>query len=154
MADLSARDIERAKFAFSIYDFEGNDTMDAFYLADCLRALNLNPTIALCKKLGMEEQKKTKKMKLDEFLPVYSQVKKDKDCGSYEDFMEVLKLYDKEGNGTMLYAELEHILCSLGERMEKEEVIPVLAETCPEEDEDGFIPFEPFCKKLCEGVKF
>ena len=65
--------------------------------------------------LGMEEQKKTKKMKLDEFLPVYSQVKKDKDCGSYEDFMEVLKLYDKEGNGTMLYAELEHILCSLGE---------------------------------------
>jgi len=188
MADLSARDIERAKFAFSIYDFEGNDTMDAFYLADCLRTLNLNPTIALCKKLGMEEQKKTKKMKLDEFLPVYSQVKKDKDCGSYEDFMEVLKLYDKdcgsyedfmevlklydkdcgsyedfmevlklydkEGNGTMLYAELEHILCSLGERMEKEEVIPVLAETCPEEDEDGFIPFEPFCKKLCEGVKF
>jgi len=148
MADLSARDIERAKFAFSIYDFEGNDTMDAFYLADCLRALNLNPTIALCKKLGMEEQKKTKKMKLDEFLPVYSQVKKDKDCGSYEDFMEVLKLYDKEGNGTMLYAELEHILCSLGERMEKEEVIPVLAETCPEEDEDGFIPFEPFVKAI------
>merc|ERR1719154_129614 len=104
--------------------------MDAFYLADCLRALNLNPTIALCKKLGMEEQKKTK------------------DCGSYEYFMEVLKLYDKEGNGTMLYAELEHILCSLGERMEKEEVIPVLAETCPEEDEDGFIPFEPFVKAI------
>merc|ERR1711872_879256 len=143
MADLSARDIEKAKFAFSIYDFQGNDTMDAFYLGDCLRALNLNPTIAVCEKLGMEKMKKTKMMKLDEFLPIYSQVKKDKDCGSFEAFMEDLKLYD----------ELEHILVSLGERMEKEEVIPVLAETCPEEDEDGFIAFEPFCRKLTEPSK-
>lgn len=153
MADLSARDIEKAKFAFSIYDFEGNETMDAYYLGDCLRALNLNPTLAVLDKVGAKKMKKEKKIKLDEFLPVYSQIKKDKDCGSYEDFVEVLKLYDKESNGMMLYAELEHILCALGERLEKPEVIPVLAETCPEEDEDGFIPYEPFIKKLTEGVK-
>jgi len=153
MSDLSARDIERAKFAFSIYDFEGNDTMDAYYLGDCMRALNLNPTIAVLEKLGMEKMKKTKKFKIDEFLPLYSQVKKDKDCGSYEDFMEVLKLYDKENNGTMLYAELEHILISLGERLEKDEVVPVLAETCPEEDEDGFIPYEHFCRAITEKSK-
>jgi len=148
MADLSARDIEKAKFAFSIYDFEGNETMDAYYLGDCLRALNLNPTLAVLEKVGAKKMKKEKKMKLDEFLPVYSQIKKDKDCGSYEDFVEVLKLYDKESNGMMLYAELEHILCALGERLEKPEVIPVLAETCPEEDEDGFIPYEPFIKAI------
>merc|ERR1712063_41892 len=52
MADLAARDVERGKFAFSIYDFEGNDTMDAFYIGDCLRALNLNPTNAAIEKLG------------------------------------------------------------------------------------------------------
>jgi len=148
MADLSARDIEKAKFAFSIYDFEGNETMDAYYLGDCLRALNLNPTLAVLDKVGAKKMKKEKKMKLDEFLPIYSQIKKDKDCGSYEDFVEVLKLYDKESNGMMLYAELEHILCALGERLEKPEVIPVLAETCPEEDEDGFIPYEPFIKAI------
>jgi len=153
MADLSARDIEKAKFAFSIYDFQGNETMDAYYLGDCLRALNLNPTLAVLDKVGAKKMKKEKQMKLDEFLPIYSQIKKDKDCGSYEDFVEVLKLYDKESNGMMLYAELEHILCALGERLEKAEVVPVLAETCPEEDEDGFIPYEPFIKKLCEGVK-
>lgn len=153
MADLSARDVERAKFAFSIYDFQGDDTMDAFYLGDCLRALNLNPTIAILEKLGMEKMKKTKKLKLDEFLPIYSQVKKDKDCGSFEDFMEVLKLYDKENNGMMLHAELEHILISLGERLEKEEVAPVLAESLPEEDEDGFIPFEPFVKCIVNMSK-
>jgi len=152
MTDLSARDVEKAKFAFSIYDFEGNDTMDAYYLGDALRALNCNPTLAVVEKLGGKEMKKEKKFKLDEFLPIYSTVKKDKDCGSYEDFMEVLKLYDKEDNGMMLYAELEHILISLGERLEKAVVTPILEECLPEEDEDGFVPYEPFCKKLTQGV--
>ena len=55
-----------------------------------------------------------KKFKLDEFLPIFSQVKKDKDMGTYEDFMECLKLYDKNGDGTMIGAELYHILVSLG----------------------------------------
>uniref|UniRef100_A0A2P2HVL4 Myosin light chain n=1 Tax=Hirondellea gigas TaxID=1518452 RepID=A0A2P2HVL4_9CRUS len=153
MADLSARDIEKVKFAFSIYDFEGNETMDAFYMGECLRALNLNPTIAVLEKLGLAKKKKEKKYKLDEFLPIYAQVKKDKDAGSYEDFVEVLKLYDKDGVGLMMFAELEHILISLGERLEKEEVLPILAAMCDEEDEDGFIPYEPFLKKLCDGVK-
>lgn len=65
--------------------------------------------------LGQAKKKKEKKFKLDEFLPIYSQVKKDKDCGSYEDFIEVLKLYDKDLNGSMMFAELEHILLSLGQ---------------------------------------
>lgn len=153
MADLSARDVEKVKFAFSIYDFEGNETMDAFYMGECLRALNLNPTLAVLEKLGLAKKKKEKKFKLDEFLPIYAQVKKDKDAGSYEDFVEVLKLYDKDLNGLMMLAELEHILISLGERLEKSEVTPILTAMCDEEDEDGFIPYEPFLKKLCEGVK-
>ncbi|XP_069961247.1 uncharacterized protein Mlc1 isoform X1 [Cherax quadricarinatus] len=67
--------------------------------------------------------------------------------------MEVLKLYDKAENGTMMYAELEHILMSLGERLEKSELEPVLKECCNEEDEDGFIPYEPFLTKLCKDIK-
>ena len=43
------------KFAFSIYDFEGNETMDAFFMGDCLRALNLNPTLAVLEKVGFLE---------------------------------------------------------------------------------------------------
>ena len=55
-----------------------------------------------------------KKFTLEEFLPIFSQVKKDKDQGCYEDFVECLKLYDKAENGTMLGAELSHTLLSLG----------------------------------------
>lgn len=51
---------------------------------------------------------------LEEFLPIYSQVKKDKDVGAYEDFHEGLKVYDKAENGTMMAAELAHVLLSLG----------------------------------------
>jgi hypothetical protein len=41
-----------ATFAFSIYDFEGNGTVDAFYVGDILRGLNLNPTLAVIEKMG------------------------------------------------------------------------------------------------------
>lgn len=45
------------KFAFGIYDFDGNDTMDAFFLGDCLRALDLNPTNAYIEKMGGTKKK-------------------------------------------------------------------------------------------------
>lgn len=51
---------------------------------------------------------------LDEFLPIFSQVLKDKDQGVYEDFVECLKLYDKAEDGHMIGGELTHILLSLG----------------------------------------
>ena len=45
-----------------------------------------------------------------------AEVKKSKDLGSFEDFIECLKLYDKHENGTMMLGELEHILLSLGKK--------------------------------------
>ena len=51
---------------------------------------------------------------LEEILPIYSGVKKDKDQGVFEDFVECLKLYDKSENGTMVGAELLNILLTLG----------------------------------------
>jgi len=152
MGDVSARDKERIQFAFSIFDSEGKGEIDACYQADLLRALNLNPTNAVIEKLGLNVRRNTKKIKMDDFLPIFSTVKKDKDAGSFEDFIEILKLYDKQENGTIMYAELEHILCSLGERFEKDDIIPVLKETCDEEDEEGCIPYAPFLKKICAAV--
>lgn len=89
-------------------------TLDAVNLGDVLRALNLNPTNASIEKLGGTKKKGEKLLKLDEFLPIYSQCKKDKDQGCYEDFLECLKLYDKQENGTMMAAELSHTLLALG----------------------------------------
>merc|ERR1711970_1252445 len=80
--DLNAKDVERAKFAFDIYDFEGKSRMDLFYLGDCLRGLKMNPTLKMIEKLGGAKKKGEKFLKLEEFFPIYSEVKKSKDTGS------------------------------------------------------------------------
>ena len=88
-----------------------------FYLGDVLRGLNTSPTLAKVKDLGGAAKKGEKFMKLEEFYPIYAQIKKDlKDMGSFEDFVECCKLYDKQENGTMMMCELEHILLNLGKR--------------------------------------
>lgn len=69
-------------------------------------------------------------------------MKKDKEQGTFEDFLECLKLYDKEENGKMMAAELAHTLLSLGERLEDAETDIVLKDCMDQEDEDGFIPYE------------
>lgn len=66
-------------------------------------------------KFGGTEKRGEKTMSVEEFLPIFSDAKKDKDQGCYEDFLECLKLYDKQENGTMLLAELSHLLVTLGE---------------------------------------
>jgi len=153
MASLTNRDIERAKFTFDIYDFEGNATMDAFYIGDALRALNLNPTNAQCEALGALKQKKQKYLKIDDFLPIYEKQKKEKDTGCYDDYIEVLRLYDKNDDGMLPFAELRHVLLAIGERFEDaKDLDPFLAETfTEEEDEDGFVPYAPFAKRLVAG---
>merc|ERR1712098_241384 len=42
--------------------------------------------------------------------------------GTYHDYVELLKLYDKNSNGTMMLAELDNILCNLGDEIPKEHV--------------------------------
>lgn len=103
------------EFAFSVYDHDGSGKIDAQDIGDVLRALNLNPTLALVEKMGGKKKRGEQLLTLEEFLPIYGQVKKEKEQGCYEDFLECLKLYDKNEDGTMLLAELHHTLLALGE---------------------------------------
>ncbi|XP_043289649.1 myosin light chain 1 isoform X2 [Venturia canescens] len=152
VADLSPRELEKCEFAFSIYDADGTNVIDAFDLGNVLRALNLAPTNATIEKVGGTQKRGEKKMTLEEFLPIYADLKEnDKDQGGYEDFLECLKLYDKAENGMMLAAELSNMLLTVGEKLADDEVNMVLSECMDPEDEDGFIPYAPFLKKLLAG---
>ncbi|XP_005183160.2 myosin light chain alkali isoform X1 [Musca domestica] len=146
MADVPKREQENIEFVFEVMG--GPDGIDAYDLGDALRALNLNPTLALIEKMGGTKQRKLKMIKFDEFLPIYSQVKKEKEQGCYEDFIECLKLYDKQENGTMLLAELQHALLSLGENLEDEQVETLFADCLDPEDDDGMIPYSQFVQRL------
>lgn len=80
-----------------------------------MRALNLNPTNAAIERLGGTTKRGEKTITVEEFLPIFEQAKNDKDQGGYEDFLECLKLYDKQENGTMLGVELSNMLLTVGE---------------------------------------
>ncbi|KAK4880943.1 hypothetical protein RN001_004262 [Aquatica leii] len=148
MADLKESEIEDAEFAFKIYADDG--ALDATALGTVLRALNLNPSLESLEKLGATKKKGEKKFKFEEFLPLYSECKKEKkDQGCYEDFVECLKLYDKAEDGKMLAGELHHALLALGEKLTEPEVDELFEDCMGEEDDEGQIDYEPFLKKMC-----
>ena len=56
-----------------------------------------------------------KRVSFEEFLPIFLSCQQKKDSGSMEDFVEGLRVFDKDGNGFINSAELRHVLTSLGE---------------------------------------
>jgi Ca2+-binding EF-hand superfamily protein len=56
-----------------------------------------------------------KQYKFEEILPIYKAVSADPEAGTFADFMEAFKTFDREGQGFINAAELRHVLTSLGE---------------------------------------
>ncbi|XP_060747402.1 myosin light chain 3 isoform X2 [Tachysurus vachellii] len=115
---------------------------------DVMRALGLNPTNAeVSKVLGTSdpEELQSKLVDFKTFLPMFQQISASSKQGKYEDFVEALRPLDKEGNGTIMCAELRQILLTLGERLSVGEVERVFA---GQEESDGFISYEAFVKHI------
>jgi len=55
-----------------------------------------------------------KQYKFEEILPVYKQANEAAESGTFADFMEAFKTFDREGQGFINAAELRHVLTSLG----------------------------------------
>ena len=59
-----------------------------------------------------------KSYKFEEFIPVYKELINEKDTGTFADFMEAFKTFDREGQGFISGAELRHVLSSLGKLLQ------------------------------------
>ncbi|KIH63439.1 hypothetical protein ANCDUO_06261 [Ancylostoma duodenale] len=111
---------DQLKEIFNLYDEELDGKIDGTQIGDVVRAAGLKPTNAMVTK----EQ------------------------GTYADFVEGLKVFDKEECGKILSAELRHILLALGERLTADEVDEILKGA---EDAEGLIKYEDFIKKVLAG---
>merc|ERR1712013_217071 len=150
---LKKKEVDAIDFAFDVYDFKGDGKVDAFYAGDLIRACNLNPTLRTIKEVGGQSEKGKKTLTKAEVFPMYKACKDSKDQGGFHDFVEILKLYDKNNDNTMIGNELFRLLTNLGEKLTKEEAKGLMKELCEPEDDDGFMPFIPFLEKICAAEK-
>jgi len=153
MTDLSASEIEDVREVFDLFDFwDGRDGMvDGAKVAEFLRCCGLNPTNKLVSQNGGTEKLGDKQYKFEEILPIYKTISEDTDTGTFADFMEGFKTFDREGQGYMSAAELRNVITMMGERMTDEEVDQILKYTDTQEDLDGNIKYEDFIKKVMAG---
>merc|ERR1712055_464538 len=148
---LKKKEVEAIDFAFDVYDFKGDGNVDAFYAGDLMRACNLNPTLKTIDEIGGQKEKGKKMLKKDEVYPIYKACKDSKDQGGFHDFVEILKLYDKNEDNTMIGNQPFLLLTNLGEKLNKEEAKSLMKELCEPEDDDGFMPFIPFLERMCSN---
>jgi Ca2+-binding EF-hand superfamily protein len=153
MADLSAGDIEDVREVFDLFDFwDGRDGMvDGFKVGDFLRCCGLNPTQTQVQVNGGTKKLGEKQYKFEEILPIYKVVSGEDQPGTFADFMEAFKTFDREGQGFINAAELRHVLTMLAERLADTDVDQILKYTGTEEDLDGNVKYEEFIKKVMAG---
>ncbi|XP_067844254.1 myosin light chain 1, skeletal muscle isoform-like isoform X1 [Heptranchias perlo] len=146
--EFSAEQQEDFKEAFLLFDRTGNSKITYAQVADVMRALGQNPTNAEVKKIlnnPSAEEMANKAIEFDQFLPMLQTMANNKEQGSYDDFVEGLRVFDKESNGTVMGAELRHVLATLGEKLTEEQVEQLMT---GQEDANGCINYEAFVKHI------
>uniref|UniRef100_H0XKC0 EF-hand calcium-binding domain-containing protein 11 n=1 Tax=Otolemur garnettii TaxID=30611 RepID=H0XKC0_OTOGA len=139
--------LEEFKDAFELFDGVGDLKILYSQCGDVMRTLGQNPTNAEVLKVQRNPKSDELKSQRVDFrlLPMFQAVAKNRYQGTYEDYLEGLCVFDKQGNGKGMGAELRHVLTTLGKKMTEEEVETVLT---GHEDSNGCINYEAFLKHI------
>ncbi len=141
---FSEDQMEEFKEIFNLFDKLGDHKIPSTDVGNVCRCIGHNPTLAEIKKLigGADEYTR---FSFEEFLPMLIAVTKSKDVGQFEDYLEGLKVFDKEANGLISAAEMRHVLTALGEKLSDEEMDVLMA---GHENERGMINYEDWIKSI------
>ena len=126
MADLNDEDlILELKDAYSLFDRVGDGKASADEIPNILRAVGLNPMKEEVEKLKKDLGKK-KRLEFEEFLAIYAAHSK-KRPARRDDFIEALKIFDKDSTGEIGAGQLRQVLTSLGDRMSEVQADDVIS---------------------------
>lgn len=141
---------DEAKETFSLYDDVGDGKIDCLAIGTVARALGLKPTNAMVHKAAGQEFKRSgeKRISFEEWYPMYEQLCKEKEVGSFADFLEGFKVFDQEATGKIMAAEIRHVLQALGERLALDDVDEIMLGV---EDADGMVNYKDFINKVLAG---
>ncbi|KAJ8307238.1 hypothetical protein KUTeg_015322 [Tegillarca granosa] len=142
MSQLSEDRMAEVQEVFNLFDQRGDGKIAAHQLGDVLRALNQNPTEHEVRKCGYANNPDSR-IGFETFLPILATISKNRDMCNFEDFAEGFKI-----TGFITSAELRHVLTSLGERLDDEEVDQLFS---GQEDQQGNINYEEFIKMVMNG---
>uniref|UniRef100_A0A3Q0T2J7 Myosin, light chain 1, alkali; skeletal, fast n=1 Tax=Amphilophus citrinellus TaxID=61819 RepID=A0A3Q0T2J7_AMPCI len=134
--------------AFGLFDRVGDNKVAYNQIADIMRALGQNPTNKEVNKLlgnPSADDMANKRVEFEGFLPMLQAIINSPNKAGYEDYVEGLRVFDKEGNGTVMGAELRIVLSTLGEKMTEAEIDALMA---GQEDENGCVNYEAFVKHI------
>ncbi|ORZ25020.1 hypothetical protein BCR41DRAFT_319669 [Lobosporangium transversale] len=147
MASLSEDQIAEFKEGFSLFDRKGNGTIEASSLGDLLRALGQNPTQSQVRDLVAEaDPSGSNVIDFDTFLKVLMRPNGFKPAGTYQEFINGFKVFDKEGNGHISQGELRYVLTNLGEKLSDAEVDELMKGV--EVDKFGKVNYEDFVRMI------
>jgi len=138
------------KEIFNLFDDVGDGKIDGTQIGTVARAMGLKPTQDQVWKAAGKEFKRVgeQRFSMEEYLPIFEQLKKEKEVGGFADFMEGLRVFDKDESGKILVAELRHALLALGERLTVEEADEIVSGV---EDAEGMVSYESFIKRVMAG---
>ncbi len=105
---------------FSLYDDRGDHHIPKHYLGEALRALGLNPTEADIRSL-LADLRRVERLSMQDFQVIFERLNRKKDdVIPAEEFIDGLRVFDKDGNGLIPATELRHLLTTLGMKVQVE----------------------------------
>ncbi|XP_043852783.1 myosin light polypeptide 6-like [Dromiciops gliroides] len=147
ICDFTEDQVAEFKEAFQLFDCTRDGKILYSQCGDVMWSLGQNPTNSeVLKVLGnpKSDGMNVKVLDFEHFLPMLQTVAKNKDQGTYEDYVEGLQVFDKEGNSIVT----GHVLIILGEKMTEEEVEVLVA---GHEDSNSCINYEELVRMVLNG---
>ena len=142
---LSNEKISDLNEAFKILDKDKDGHITTKELGDIMKGLGQNPSEAELQDLINEvDIEGNGTIDFKEFVGLMT--RKMKEPENEEEIIEAFKIFDKDGNGLISPDELLHVMLSLGDNINIEEVKELIKDA--DLDRDGYINYAEFVKLL------